>query len=1101
MRNAPHGHLLVPLRLAARRGALALAALVSVPTSTAQAQGIDSLTVAGARWRSIGPALSSGRLSDVVGIPGPSKTFFVAAAAGGIWKSMNNGVTWRPVFDDKRVASMGVLAIAPSDTQVVWAGSGEPNIRYPSEPGSGVFKSGDGGSTWSLMGLEKTERIGRIVVHPKNPDIAYVAALGALYKPNAERGLYKTTDGGHTWTLSKFISDRAGFVDVAMDPRDPEVLYAASYQVRRTPYSLESGGRGSGLWKTTDGGKTWTEIVGNGFPTGVKGRIGLAIAPSKPDVVYAMVEAARPTRGGTYTPEYHAAPSGLYRSPDAGRTWVKVNDYDDRPFYYSQVRVDPHDSERVYFSSSPLQLSTDGGRTSRVAATVVHSDTHGIWIDPNDSERWAIANDGGFSITFDKGGTFFSPMNLPLTQFYHVGLDNAVPYTVCGGGQDNGVHCGPSRRQSGPTSNAYWSLVQGGDMAYALPDLNDPQTWYMESNSGSLSRVNLVSGERVSLRKPHWEARYQWWEDSIATLRGDPLRPPTRGVAAAIASLRARQRQDSLDLDIRWGWDPALLVSAHGTGVVYFGGSRVLKSTSRGENMVPISPDLTKKLLAKIDTSKNVTGGIMLETTQTEAFGYTVALAESPLKPGILYAGTDDGNVWKTHDDGATWESLSSRFPGLPNPEAYVSHVEPSHFDTLTFYVVFDSHRTGDGRPYLYATNDGGKTFHSITNGLPTDGPADFLHVIREDPHNRNLLFAGSSIGVYASVDRGATWNRFMTGLPSVPVFDLKIQARDRELVAATHGRSFWVVDVAPLEELSAQAIASRVYLFQPRTAFEWSEPALRGNAEGNSTFQTLSPPYGAAISYRLSATVPDGDVRVVVADALGDEIATVRGPVTPGVHTVTWNFQMPAAPAGARGISTSMRRDSVLRAARAPAVFDSLRKAGYDTVAITRASELIASAQFGGAAGLGGRGGGGGRGGRGGGRGGSGSLTTCERPLTQWDPFCPRPAEGAVQGPRSIQGPFTSPLVVNGADPKKVLRVFDIIGFSYFNTPGGRAWLGSGNAGGAGPTLAPPGDYVVSLIAGGETMKRRLHVERRAGTSRVISSAAGQSPEENDRR
>jgi hypothetical protein len=691
----------------------------------------------------------------------------------------------------------------------------------------------------------------------------------------------------------------------------------------------------------------------------------------------------------------------------------------------------------------------------------------------------AIAHDGGVGISFDRGGTYFSPMNIPITQFYQVALDNAIPYNVCGGSQDNGAFCGPSRRQ-GVVSAAYWSLVQGGDMVYAVPDPADPRWVYTEAVTGNFGRLDLTTGERVTFRKPHWELAYQRWEDSIATLRGDPLKPVSPALASTIASLRAKQRQDSVDLDVRFGWEAAVLVSPHTPSTVYWGGSRVLKSTNRGADMRLISPDLTKKLWAKIDTSMHLTGGVSLETTQTELFGYTTALAESFVKAGLLYAGTDDGNVWASHDDGAKWENLSGRFPGLPNPEAYVARIEASHFDTLTSYVAFDNHRVNDSRPYLYATSDGGKTFKAIANNLPADGPADYIHVVREDPYNRNLLFVGTSAGVYVSTDRGGTWSRFMAGMPTVPVYDLAIHRRDRELVAATHGRSFWIADIGPLEDVTSRAIAAQAYLFAPKPGLQWSEPPVRGNDDGHSTFQVNSPPYGATISYRLAAAPTDGDVRVVVANAAGDTVATLRGPSAAGVHTVVWNYALP--PAGGRGtatISASMRRDSILRASRAPFVLDSLTKAGYDSVAIARVRDLISVAPAGGGRGARGAGGGG-RGGRGG-RGGGGAdvVTACERPMTQWDPFCARPGEGAVQGPRPNQGPFTSPLVVNNADPKKVLRVFDIIGMSYFNTPG-RAFLGSGNdGGGATARVAPPGDYTVILFAGQETMKQPLHIER----------------------
>ncbi len=373
------------------------------------------------------------------------------------------------------------------------------------------------------MGLEKTQHIGRIVVHPSDPNTVYVAALGAAWKSNPERGLYKTTDGGQTWNLIKFISDKAGFVDVALDPRDPNVIYAAAWERLRTPYSLKSGGPGSGLWKSTDGGGTWNEIKGNGFAEGIKGRIGLAVAPSNPDLVYALVEAAAVQKDGGYTPERAPAGNGLYRSTDAGKRWTKMNSYNVRPFYYSQVRVDPKDANRVYFSSTELQLSEDGGKTIRNAAQDVHVDDHGLWIDPNDPERWVIGNDGGISITFDRGGNFFQTTNLPIAQFYEVSYDFAVPYNICGGAQDNGGWCGPSRRKNGAINNAYWYTVSGGDGFYTAQDPTDPNIVYSESQGGSASRVNLKTGERQSFRKPTWQEQYRRWEDSIATVQGDPL--------------------------------------------------------------------------------------------------------------------------------------------------------------------------------------------------------------------------------------------------------------------------------------------------------------------------------------------------------------------------------------------------------------------------------------------------------------------------------------------------------------------------------------------------------------------------------------------------
>jgi photosystem II stability/assembly factor-like uncharacterized protein len=1045
----------------------ALAGATLAFSAAAAAQTVDSASIAGMKWRELGPANFEGRASDIVGIPGPSKTLFVATAGGGIWKTMNNGITWRPVFDDKRVVSMGMLAIAASDTMQVWAGTGEPNSRNTIEAGAGIYKSMDGGITWKFMGLEKTQHIGRIIVNPRDPNTVYVAALGAAWKSNPERGLYKTTDGGATWKNIKFISDKAGFVDVAMDPRDPNHLYAAAWERLRTPYSLKSGGPGSGLWTSTDAGATWTEIKGGGFPEGVKGRIGLAISLSDPNYIYAEVEAAAPSKDGSYIPSRTPEGTGLYRSTDAGKTWTRTNTADTRPFYYSQVRVDPKNRDRVYFSSTQIQVSDDGGKTARPAAQQVHVDDHGLWIDPNDPERFAIANDGGVSITFDRGGNFIQTMNLPVGQFYEITYDYSVPYNVCSGAQDNGAWCGPSRRKAGGTPGAYWFTISGGDGFYTANDPTDPNIVYGESQGGNASRLNLKTGERMNFAKPSWPERYKWWEDSIAIVRGDPLKPETKDMTKALNALRVQQKQDSVDLNLRFNWNSPYFISPHNPAVIYFAGNRVLKSVKRGEDFNLISPDLSKKNWAKIDTSLVWTGGVTIDATQAETFGTVVALMESYVKPGLLYAGTDDGNVWKTVNDGASWENLTMHFPGLPN-DSWVSRIEPSHFDTLTFYVTFEDHRTNDFTPYVYATNDGGKTFRSIVNDLPTGGVADFVHVIREDPSNRDLLFVGTSMSVYASIDRGAHWTKFASNLPSVAVYDLKIHPRDHELMAATHGRSLWAVDIVPIEQMSAKTLAAGATLFEPKLALQYGEgPTLSSTGNGNAQqfFSTPSPSYGAEISYRLGAAA-SGGVRIFVSDARGDTLATLNGAGGAGVHTVIWNFQ------GARRVaplvetlSPSERRDSILKAARAPMVLDSLKKAGFDSVAVARVRTLLGAG--GAPAAFGGRGGGGGGGGR-------GAAGDCAHPLTMWEPFCARPAEGEAGGGGGGGGGG------RGGNPEtaNVLKIYAIIGLKA-PAAGGRGGGGGGGRGARGAVVAATGEYLVTMTVGGQTYKQVLRVER----------------------
>jgi photosystem II stability/assembly factor-like uncharacterized protein len=1073
------------MRMLGRRTSPTLAALaLALSAASVGAQTLDSATVSGFKWRTVGPGNFMGRLSDVVGIPGPSKTLFVAAAGGGIWKSMNNGVTWRPVFDDKNIIAMGMLAIAPTDTNTIWAGTGEPNSRNTIEPGAGMYKSTDGGNTWAFMGLEKTQHIGRIAIDPRNKDIVYVAALGAAWKSTPDRGLYKTIDGGKTWSLIKFISDRAGFVDVAIDPRNSDVIYASSWERYRTPYSLNSGGPGSALWKSTDAGKTWTEIKGNGYPEGTKGRIGLSIAASNPDIVYALTEAysekAEKVNQGT-----RPKANGLYRSTDAGKTWTHMNSIDTRPFYYSQVRADPKNPDRVYFSSTELQVSNDGGKTSQNAAQGVHVDDHGIWIDPNDPERWALANDGGVAITFDKGGNFFYPMNLPIGQFYEISYDMQVPYNVCAGAQDNGAWCGPSRKRTA-LNNSYWYTISGGDGFYTAQDPSGDWVFGESQNAGIQGR-NLRTGQTLRINKPGFQERYRQWEDSAAAIAVDPLAALTKEQNQRIASVRGLQRKDSVDLISRFNWNSPFFLSSHNPSVMYLGGNKVFKSLKRGEEMFTISPDLSKQMRARMDTAEKFTGGVTPDVTGAETYGTVVTLAESYIKPGFLLAGTDDGNVWLTHNDGGSWENLSDRFTGLPSKDVYVTRVEPSHFDTLTFFVAFDNHRWNDFTPYLYMTTDGGKSFKSIANNLPHTSPADYLHVIREDPRNRDLLFVGSSLSVYASIDRGQTWSKLASGLPGVPVYDLKIHPRDRELMAATHGRGLWFVDVSALEQMTPKTVADAATLYQPRTAFQWGEGptlGLPGNGYGQQVLVFASPAYGASITYRLkdSSTTP---VRLTVSDASGTQLYQTTGPSRAGVHTVNWAFQ--GAPAARAALTPSGRRDSILMKNRAPVVIDSLTKAGYDTgavAAVRRIVNLANNPPAGGLAAFAGRGGGGG---------GRGGNVGCDHPPTQWDNFCARPAEPApvARGGRGGRGAPADAAAADtsaealaaafggggggrGGDPAQN-KIWEIIGMKA--PQGGRG--GGGGGFGGGGNLVDGGTYVATLTVNGQTYKQSFRVEK----------------------
>jgi photosystem II stability/assembly factor-like uncharacterized protein len=1020
---------------------------------------LDSAFLAGFRWRAIGPTNMSGRITDIEGVAG-TKTFYVAAAAGGLWKTTNAGTTFNRIFPgpEHRVASLGDLAIAPSNPDILYLGTGEEDSRNSISPGAGLYKSTDGGKSWQVLGLEKTQTVGRIVVHPTNPDVVWVAALGAIWNSNPERGLYKSTDGGKTWRLVKFISDKAGFVDVALDPSNPNVLWAAAWERQRGPYFLQSGGPGSGLWKSTDGGETWIQVKGGGLPESTLGRIGIGISRSNPRVMYLMVEAdtlpnPKPQAGA----RAQQRPSGLYKSTDGGATWARVSDRNVRPFYYSQVRVDPQDPERVYFSSTPFLFSPDGGKTVRSAAQGIHVDTHAMWIDPSDPTFLVIGNDGGVAVSFDRGGNYIFPNTFPVGQFYNVSFDMAVPYNVCGGLQDNGSWCGPSRKRTGPITNADWVNVGGGDGFVTQQDPTDPNIIYSESQGGNIGRLDFRTGERSGFQRPQWRPVYQKWMDSIAVIRGDTTKPETPVMRRAIAELRRRATQDSLDLQLRFNWNTPFFISPHNPSTIYVGANRVLKSVKRGDELSPISPDLTTRDTMKIRVSTRTTGGVTPDVTGAETHATIVSLAESPMRPGLLYAGTDDGRVWVSRNDGGVWDELTGGFPGVP-AGTYVSRIEPSHFDSARVYFTFDNHRNGDFTPYVYVSENFGRNARSISANLPT-GAADFAHVIREDPRNPNLLFVGTDVGAYLSLDRGGSWQRFMTGLPPVPVHDLQIHPRDQELIAGTHGSSIWIVDIAALEETNDAVIAATAHLFTPKTAYQLNErPSVifggGGGGQGHLFFRSVSPPHAAEIVYRVGAGAPTGQARIVITDAAGDTVRTLSGPGRPGLHRVYWNFQ---GTPPRRPRTEASTRDSARLAGMLNRVVDSLVAGGGNRASLDSARTQLLSGQF---QGFGGGGGGGG-----------GGLQTPGIP-----PFEERPGEGAPLGAGPGGGGGGGGF---GGTPVgqivQALGGFQAVQGLIPGFTGG----GGGPGGGGGAPMVQPGEFLVSVTVAGKTMTQKLRVVR----------------------
>lgn len=848
-------------------GLLLAAKAVAAPAAPALPSTPPSSQLAALRARSIGPAVMGGRVVSIAVDPEDPATFYLGHATGGLWKTTNAGTTFSPLMKDERVFSVGAVAVAPSDPRVIWVGSGEATDRNSAGFGDGVFRSIDGGATWTRAGLKSSRAIGRLRVHPSTPDVAFVAASGDLWTKGGERGLFKTTDGGKSWTklLPAASPDDAdtGCVDVVLSPADPNTLYAALYARRRTPWSFTSGpaltgGRDAGgVFRSTDGGATWKKLT-NGLPPQT-GRIGLAVSAASPKVVLAVVQSEA---GGTSgIDEIESRAGGVFRSEDGGDTWVRTARLNPRPFYFSQIRVDPVNDQRVYVLGYALSVSDDGGKTFREDLFgKVHPDCHELVVagtpaprgpappkegEPPDPERKPVSprlllgTDGGAYLSADAGDTWNHVDRIPSGQFYRIALDDSSPYRICGGLQDNVNWVGPGRTfTKDGIVNPDWIQVGGGDGFWCVFDPFDRNVVYAESQEGYIHRFHLGSGQAKNLRPE-----------------------PAEGQPA-----------------FRFHWNSPLVPSRHEKGTMFLAGNRVFRVTEKGEKFTAVSPDLSTQELAKM-TAKG---------SGAENYGVVYAFSESPRKAGLLWAGTDDGKLHVTGDGGATWTDLTGFLPAAAKGQ-WIARVEAGRHDEKVAYLAVSAYRTGNHAPLLFRTADLGRTWASISGDLPKDEPAD---VIREDPKNPDLLYAGTEYGFYVSLDRGTTWST-LGDLPTVPVDDVAIHERDRDLVVATHGRSLFVVDdVTALQELTPAVRGKALHLFPPRPAE--ARHLLPGWADwnGKTQFRGENPKEGALLTFWVREATGE-PVKVSIVNADGQPVANLTAPGLAGLGRVSWDLKL----------------------------------------------------------------------------------------------------------------------------------------------------------------------------------------------------------------
>ncbi len=784
--------------------------------------------------RSIGPAVMGGRITAIDGISNDARTIYVGTAAGGIWKSTTGGLSFKPVFE-KHCQSIGAITISQKNPQTIYVGTGESNMRNSVSIGNGMYKTTDGGDNWTRIGLDSTEHISKIVVHPGNEDVVYVAAPGPLWSDSPHRGLFKTTDGGKTWKKILYTDAKTGCADVMIDPRNPEVVYASTWQFRRTAWSFSSGGPGSALYKSTDGGTTWNKIQ-NGFDSEELGRICIALAPGKPDNLYAIAEAKK---------------TALYLSTDAGASWTKASTNDNvsaRPFYFSVIMVDPTDPQRVYRPAFVLSYSDDGGKSFSQASNSggwVHSDHHALWINPQNPNQLFLGTDGGLYMSLDRGVTFNFLNMLPLAQYYRVSFDEAQPYNVYGGLQDNDSWMGPSQSPGGVENKDWTQVGPGGDGFWVQPDLLDDNYIYAETQGGSSIRYNKKTNERKNIQ-PY-------------PLAGEPK--------------------------LRWNWNSPLQVSPTNKAVLYAGSQYVYKTWNKGDSWKRISPDLTTNNPDK--QKQEESGGVTVDNSSAENHCTIFYIAESPLDTNQVWAGTDDGNLQVTTDGGTTWTNVVKNIKGLP-ANTWCSSIAPGHFDKNTVYATFENHTRGDMLPYIFKSADLGKTWTSIA----TPDIKSFVHIIAEDIVNPKLLFAGTEMGLFISIDGGSNWVQYTTKLPDTPVRDIKVNPVTNDLVLATHGRGLYILDdLTPIRSLTEELLNTDVALLPTRPNYlsmgQYSGvfPSTGGYVGNNATED-------AVIYYYLKDRASTGEVKLEIYDLNNKLVQTLPGTKRKGINRITWNMR-----------------------------------------------------------------------------------------------------------------------------------------------------------------------------------------------------------------